>query len=204
MCVLSWRPVCLCPPAAAEPHCLHPGCTEVATEKSLQLLHTTLLSLLRYTHIHCQTHCDIDWMLQHLQYKWPFPLHCYVGSDLLKLTRDDLVQICGPADGIRLFNALKSRCVSLCVFFEVVFTCMSNMKVPQFFSFFFLFHFSYLCVSVCTGLCVPGWLCTSVRSPLARAPCWKDMAAMKTETTASPLVYTVNKLCVLSAAQHQY
>uniref|UniRef100_A0A8C3AG35 Upstream binding protein 1 n=1 Tax=Cyclopterus lumpus TaxID=8103 RepID=A0A8C3AG35_CYCLU len=32
-------------------------------------------------------------------------------SDLLKLTRDDLVQICGPADGIRLFNALKSRSV---------------------------------------------------------------------------------------------
>ncbi|MEQ2271523.1 ubiquitin-specific protease ubp1, partial [Xenotaenia resolanae] len=30
-------------------------------------------------------------------------------SDLLKLTRDDLVQICGPADGIRLYNALKSR-----------------------------------------------------------------------------------------------
>uniref|UniRef100_A0A3B5MTZ2 Upstream-binding protein 1 n=1 Tax=Xiphophorus couchianus TaxID=32473 RepID=A0A3B5MTZ2_9TELE len=34
----------------------------------------------------------------------------FSGSDLLKLTRDDLVQICGPADGIRLFNALKSRC----------------------------------------------------------------------------------------------
>uniref|UniRef100_A0A8C6VWQ4 Upstream-binding protein 1 n=1 Tax=Nothobranchius furzeri TaxID=105023 RepID=A0A8C6VWQ4_NOTFU len=33
----------------------------------------------------------------------------FSGSDLLKLTRDDLVQICGPADGIRLFNALKSR-----------------------------------------------------------------------------------------------
>lgn len=31
------------------------------------------------------------------------------GADLLKLTREDLVQICGPADGIRLFNALKSR-----------------------------------------------------------------------------------------------
>lgn len=39
-------------------------------------------------------------------------LNCGAGSDLLKLTRDDLVQICGPADGIRLFNALKSRCVS--------------------------------------------------------------------------------------------
>ncbi|KAM6959347.1 upstream-binding protein 1 isoform 2-T3 [Aplochiton taeniatus] len=35
----------------------------------------------------------------------------FSGADLLKLTRDDLVQICGPADGIRLFNALKSRSV---------------------------------------------------------------------------------------------
>uniref|UniRef100_A0A8C9SKN0 Upstream binding protein 1 n=1 Tax=Scleropages formosus TaxID=113540 RepID=A0A8C9SKN0_SCLFO len=33
----------------------------------------------------------------------------FSGSDLLKLSRDDLVQICGPADGIRLFNTLKSR-----------------------------------------------------------------------------------------------
>uniref|UniRef100_A0A4W3J7N8 Upstream binding protein 1 n=1 Tax=Callorhinchus milii TaxID=7868 RepID=A0A4W3J7N8_CALMI len=32
-------------------------------------------------------------------------------SDLLKLTRDDLVQICGSADGIRLFNALKARSI---------------------------------------------------------------------------------------------
>uniref|UniRef100_A0A669DYG1 Upstream binding protein 1 n=1 Tax=Oreochromis niloticus TaxID=8128 RepID=A0A669DYG1_ORENI len=37
--------------------------------------------------------------------------YLFLGSDLLKLTRDDLVQICGPADGIRLFNALKSRSV---------------------------------------------------------------------------------------------
>uniref|UniRef100_A0A8C4EWT2 Upstream binding protein 1 n=1 Tax=Dicentrarchus labrax TaxID=13489 RepID=A0A8C4EWT2_DICLA len=37
--------------------------------------------------------------------------HNHTCSDLLKLTRDDLVQICGPADGIRLFNALKSRSV---------------------------------------------------------------------------------------------
>ncbi|KAM9386313.1 upstream-binding protein 1 [Pholidichthys leucotaenia] len=35
----------------------------------------------------------------------------FSGSDLLRLTREDLVQICGPADGIRLFNALKSRSV---------------------------------------------------------------------------------------------
>ncbi|KAH0629093.1 hypothetical protein JD844_010913 [Phrynosoma platyrhinos] len=34
-----------------------------------------------------------------------------LGADLLKLTREDVIQICGPADGIRLFNALKGRCV---------------------------------------------------------------------------------------------
>lgn len=37
------------------------------------------------------------------------PVYIFVGADLLKLTREDLVQICGPADGIRLYNALKSR-----------------------------------------------------------------------------------------------
>lgn len=31
------------------------------------------------------------------------------GADLLKLSRDDFIQICGPADGIRLFNAIKGR-----------------------------------------------------------------------------------------------
>uniref|UniRef100_A0A8C5PUS3 Upstream-binding protein 1 n=1 Tax=Leptobrachium leishanense TaxID=445787 RepID=A0A8C5PUS3_9ANUR len=35
----------------------------------------------------------------------------FSGADLLKLTRDDLVQICGTADGIRLFNALKLRTI---------------------------------------------------------------------------------------------
>ncbi|XP_063284004.1 alpha-globin transcription factor CP2 isoform X3 [Pelobates fuscus] len=35
----------------------------------------------------------------------------FSGADLLKLTRDDVIQICGPADGIRLFNALKARMV---------------------------------------------------------------------------------------------
>lgn len=42
-------------------------------------------------------------------------LNSLSGSDLLKLTREDVVQICGPADGIRLFNALKSRWVWVCV-----------------------------------------------------------------------------------------
>lgn len=38
------------------------------------------------------------------------PPVCVVsGADILRLTRDDLIQICGLADGIRLFNALHSK-----------------------------------------------------------------------------------------------
>lgn len=33
----------------------------------------------------------------------------FSGSDMFSLTRDDLVQICGPADGIRLYNALRTK-----------------------------------------------------------------------------------------------
>ncbi|XP_052255315.1 transcription factor CP2-like isoform X3 [Dreissena polymorpha] len=35
----------------------------------------------------------------------------FAGADILRLTRDDLIQICGLADGIRLNNALQSRTV---------------------------------------------------------------------------------------------
>ncbi|EMP33821.1 Transcription factor CP2-like protein 1 [Chelonia mydas] len=35
----------------------------------------------------------------------------FPGADLLKLSRSDLIQICGAADGIRLSHALKARCV---------------------------------------------------------------------------------------------
>lgn len=31
------------------------------------------------------------------------------GGDLLRMSREDLIQICGPADGIRLFNTMKGR-----------------------------------------------------------------------------------------------
>ncbi|KAK3927718.1 Transcription factor CP2 [Frankliniella fusca] len=33
----------------------------------------------------------------------------FCGADLLRLSRDDLIQICGLADGIRLFNALHAK-----------------------------------------------------------------------------------------------
>uniref|UniRef100_A0A8C5G680 Upstream-binding protein 1 n=1 Tax=Gouania willdenowi TaxID=441366 RepID=A0A8C5G680_GOUWI len=51
------------------------------------------------------------WLLQNRFSSYARLFTHFSGSDLLKLTRDDLVQICGPADGIRLFNALKSRSV---------------------------------------------------------------------------------------------
>lgn len=31
------------------------------------------------------------------------------GADILRLSREDLIQICGLANGIRLYNALHSR-----------------------------------------------------------------------------------------------
>ena len=33
----------------------------------------------------------------------------FVGADLLRLTKQDMIQILGPADGIRLHNSLQAR-----------------------------------------------------------------------------------------------
>lgn len=33
----------------------------------------------------------------------------FAGADILRLSREDLIQICGLADGIRLFNALHAK-----------------------------------------------------------------------------------------------
>ncbi|CAM2105737.1 unnamed protein product [Caretta caretta] len=50
-----------------------------------------------------------QWLLKHRFSTYTRLFSNFSGADLLKLTREDLVQICGPADGIRLYNALKSR-----------------------------------------------------------------------------------------------
>nr|CAG4648794.1 EOG090X0AJ3 [Polyphemus pediculus] len=36
----------------------------------------------------------------------------FAGADILRLSRDDLIQICGLADGIRLFNALHAKALA--------------------------------------------------------------------------------------------
>ncbi|NXK43409.1 TFCP2 factor, partial [Piprites chloris] len=54
----------------------------------------------------------------------------FSGADLLKLSRDDVIQICGPADGIRLFNALKGRLVRPRL---TIYVCQESQQVrdPQ-------------------------------------------------------------------------
>ncbi|XP_016057712.1 PREDICTED: transcription factor CP2-like protein 1 [Miniopterus natalensis] len=50
-----------------------------------------------------------QWLHRHRFSSYCRILANFTGTDLLKLTRQDLIQICGAADGIRLFNTLKAR-----------------------------------------------------------------------------------------------
>ncbi|KAB1269708.1 Alpha-globin transcription factor CP2, partial [Camelus dromedarius] len=55
--------------------------------------------------------------------------HIFIpGADLLKLTRDDVIQICGPADGIRLFNALKGRMVRPRL---TIYVCQESLQLRE-------------------------------------------------------------------------
>lgn len=54
--------------------------------------------------------------------KKPQLLLKYVGADLLKMSKEDFVQICGPADGIRLFNAIKGRFVTVFFLYVICFS----------------------------------------------------------------------------------
>ncbi|XP_047614219.1 transcription factor CP2-like protein 1 isoform X4 [Phacochoerus africanus] len=50
-----------------------------------------------------------QWLHRHRFTSYCRLLANFTGTDLLKLTRQDLIQICGAADGIRLFNTLRAR-----------------------------------------------------------------------------------------------
>lgn len=49
----------------------------------------------------------------------------YTGSDFLRLSRKDLMDLCGPADGIRLYNALHSRSM------KTIYICLEEDSVYQ-------------------------------------------------------------------------
>lgn len=50
-----------------------------------------------------------QWLLKNRFSSYTRLFSNFSGADLLKLTKEDLVQICGTADGIQLYNSLKSR-----------------------------------------------------------------------------------------------
>ncbi|EGW04704.1 Upstream-binding protein 1 [Cricetulus griseus] len=50
-----------------------------------------------------------QWLLKNRFSSYTRLFSNFSGADLLKLTKEDLVQICGAADGIRLYNSLTSR-----------------------------------------------------------------------------------------------
>ncbi|XP_068008783.1 upstream-binding protein 1 isoform X1 [Melanerpes formicivorus] len=68
-------------------------------------------SLLQQLHPSATIQETQQWLLKNRFSTYTRLFSNFSGADLLKLTREDLVQICGPADGIRLYNALKSRSV---------------------------------------------------------------------------------------------
>ncbi|KAM9710549.1 transcription factor CP2-like protein 1 [Menidia menidia] len=52
-----------------------------------------------------------QWLLRHRFSPFSRLFSSFSGADLLRMSREDLIQICGPADGIRLFNTMKGRCI---------------------------------------------------------------------------------------------
>ncbi|KAM3608305.1 uncharacterized protein V6R79_022851 [Siganus canaliculatus] len=52
-----------------------------------------------------------QWLHRHRFSPFSRLFSSFSGADLLRMSRDDLIQICGPADGIRLFNTMKGRCI---------------------------------------------------------------------------------------------
>ncbi|XP_014898818.1 transcription factor CP2-like protein 1 [Poecilia latipinna] len=51
------------------------------------------------------------WLQRHRFSPFSRLFSSFSGADLLRMSRADLIQICGPADGIRLFNTMKGRSV---------------------------------------------------------------------------------------------
>uniref|UniRef100_A0A8C2BCN7 Upstream-binding protein 1 n=1 Tax=Cyprinus carpio TaxID=7962 RepID=A0A8C2BCN7_CYPCA len=80
-------------------------CFSVASEKNVSL------NILQSLSPAASIQDTQKWLLKNRFNSYSRIFTHFSGSDLLKLTREDLVQICGAADGIRLYNALKSRAV---------------------------------------------------------------------------------------------
>ncbi|XP_076985999.1 upstream-binding protein 1 isoform X6 [Tamandua tetradactyla] len=69
-----------------------------------------------------------QWLLKNRFSSYTRMFSNFSGADLLKLTKEDLVQICGAADGIRLYNLLKSRSVRPRL---TIYVCQEQLSPPQ-------------------------------------------------------------------------
>ncbi|XP_054033328.1 alpha-globin transcription factor CP2 [Dryobates pubescens] len=87
-----------------------------------------------------------QWLHHHRFSAFSRLLRNFSGADLLRLSREDVIQICGPADGIRLFNALKGRVVRPRL---TIYVCQESQQLRQKQeeaegSSFFVYHALYL------------------------------------------------------------
>uniref|UniRef100_A0A8C2BC22 Upstream-binding protein 1 n=1 Tax=Cyprinus carpio TaxID=7962 RepID=A0A8C2BC22_CYPCA len=87
--------------AYVNPNTMH-VCFSVASEKNVSL------NILQSLSPAASIQDTQKWLLKNRFNSYSRIFTHFSGSDLLKLTREDLVQICGAADGIRLYNALKA------------------------------------------------------------------------------------------------
>ncbi|XP_037543100.1 transcription factor CP2-like protein 1 [Nematolebias whitei] len=56
-----------------------------------------------------------QWLHRHRFAAFSRLFSSFTGADLLRMSREDLIQICGPADGIRFFNTMKRRSIQPCL-----------------------------------------------------------------------------------------
>uniref|UniRef100_A0A8D0AF07 Transcription factor CP2-like 1 n=1 Tax=Sander lucioperca TaxID=283035 RepID=A0A8D0AF07_SANLU len=70
----------------------------------------------------------------------------FSGADLLRMSREDLIQICGPADGIRLYNTMKGRCIQPRL---TIYVCQQQASPG-------IVHGDCSCVSSCVSCVFPA------------------------------------------------
>ncbi|XP_074080152.1 transcription factor CP2-like protein 1 isoform X7 [Macrotis lagotis] len=86
-----------------------------------------------------------QWLHRHRFSSYCRLLSNFTGADLLQLSRQDLIQICGAADGIRLSNTLKVRLNSIRLHSQVpLIQSQIIVKIPWF------------CLSLDLGSCTPS------------------------------------------------
>ncbi|CAG11207.1 unnamed protein product, partial [Tetraodon nigroviridis] len=68
-----------------------------------------------------------QWLHRHKFSPFSRLFSSFSGADLLRMSREDLIQICGPADGIRLFNTMKGRYIQPRL---TIYVCQRQDRTP--------------------------------------------------------------------------